>query len=410
MKDIIIKSFIVPKDIDSDVCQDSLAINLKRGRFVVADGVTNSNHPEIFSRLLCEAFVLEEITIQDWPTEFEEKVLQKASEKWKETEETLFSSLTGRKRIHAQMRRDYYSPGASTFAGIEIDKDNKVVQYQIIGDSTLFFIGSDETYFAVNSCSSCNEKGLIIPFDNTPGTIVADGKVYGKWVSGSYNLQEGYIALMTDGCANWFQEAYARDPSIIEKLWELHDNVEFTTFVANVWAQQPKYEDDWALILIKLEKEVYEMTSFPDNQPQALFVGYEEPSLEITQENVDDEVEEIAHEVEKNEEIKNEKPEEGDNIEDITDDKTQETVLERAQEELLNAENNEDVNIIVSEVEYEEVDQPSIEDDNETSTEGDSNDTTNESALPHEESDRLEENEIKSDDGETSEFDNNVII
>lgn len=376
MKDIIIKSFIVPKDIDSDVCQDSLAINLKRGRFVVADGVTNSNHPEIFSRLLCEAFVLEEIAIQDWPTEFEEKVLQKASEKWKETEETLFSSLTGRKRIHAQMRRDYYSPGASTFAGIEIDKDHKVVQYQIIGDSTLFFIGSDETYFAVNSCSSCNEKGLIIPFDNTPGTIVADGKVYGKWVSGSYNLQEGYIALMTDGCANWFQDAYARDASIIENLWELHDNVEFTSFVANVWAQQPKYEDDWALILIKLEKEVYEMTSFPDNQPQALFVGYEEPSLEITQENADDEVEEIAHEVEKNEEFKNEKPEEGDNIEEIADDKTQETV-----------------------------DQKSIE--------GDSNDTTNESALLHEESERLEENEIKGDDGGTSEFDNNdnnVII
>ena len=287
MKDIKIKSFILSKEPESNVCQDSLSVNLKRGRFAVADGVTNSNHPEIIARLLSEAFVVEEIAIEDWPTVFEEKALEKICKDWKEEEESIFSSLTGRKRSQAQLRRDYYSPGASTLAGIEIDKDKKALRFLILGDSTLFVIGSDGTYFAVNSDANCSKRGLLLPFNNTPGTVVANGKVNGQWVSGQCNLQEGYIALMTDGCANWFQETYANDTSIIEKLWELKDNGEFAVFVEGVWAQQPKYEDDWALILIKLGKEEYEMLYFPDGQAQALFIKDEKTDL-ISEEEIND--------------------------------------------------------------------------------------------------------------------------
>lgn len=273
MKNVRIKCFIASKDPGGGICQDSLAVNLLRGRFAVADGVTNSNHPEILSRLLSEAFVKDNLAVMDWTSDPGKKLLLNICKEWKKQENDLFSSLTGRKRLHAQLRRNYYSAGASTLAGIEIDKEQNTSKYLILGDSTLFVIGDNDNYFAINSSAKSETKGQLIPFDNNPGSIVAEGFSRGEWVSGEFTLQPGFVALMTDGCANWFQESFATDSTTIKKLWELHDNNDFTSFIQTIWSQNPKYEDDWALILIKLDEELFDMECFPLSQPQALFIG-----------------------------------------------------------------------------------------------------------------------------------------
>lgn len=268
-----LKCFIASKE-HGAICKDSLAVNLKNWRFAVADGVTNSNHSEIVSRLLSNSFIESETPVSDWLTEFNESILSSISLRWKEEEEKSFSQLIGRQQLQAKIRRNYFSPGASTFAGFEIDNDQRQVSYLILGDSTLFVIGKDDSYFAVNSNAESNKKGELLPFDNIPGNIVANGTINGDWITGCKPLQEGYFALMTDGCAKWFQTSFLGDESILDQLWNLSNNEDFVNFANHVWKQNPQYEDDWAVILLKIENDELELIYFPEDQLQANLINF----------------------------------------------------------------------------------------------------------------------------------------
>lgn len=295
-----IKCFIASKE-HGAICQDSLAVNLQHWRFAIADGVTNSNHSEIVSRLLSNSFIESETPVSDWLAEFNESILSAISLRWIEEEENLFSQLTGRRQYQAQILRKYYSPGASTFAGFEIDKNQRQVSYLILGDSTLFILGKDDSYFAINSNGESNKKGDLLSFDNRPGNIVANGSINGNWTTGCRQLKEGYVALMTDGCAKWFQTSFLGDESILNQLWNLSDNEDFVNFVNQIWKQEPQYEDDWAVVLLKIENDELELIYFPEGQLQANLISFSasEDSIAIV-DNQDNDSEQLPQTVDDN--------------------------------------------------------------------------------------------------------------
>ena len=264
-------------DINTGSCEDSMAINLTTGRIAVADGVTNSVHPEIVSSLLCNHFVKGDIILSDWPIVFENKLLPSISEEWKSKEEALFSKLDEFSKDLAEIKRKRKGPGASTFAGIEIDKVNNKVSYLILGDCTLFFIKEDGSYFAINSGQESHEKGDFLNFNNTPNCIVVGGlgqpqRIHGEWLIGSFNIESGYILLMTDGCAEWFQGAYAKDPNVLDNLWNLSDNDDFSKLAEQERTLNGKMDDDLAVIMLKIDTDIFQMEYFPTGQSQAMLI------------------------------------------------------------------------------------------------------------------------------------------
>ena len=277
MRIMKIKGFITPMDINTGSCEDSMAINLTNGRIAVADGVTNSVHPEIVSSLLCNHFVKGDIMLSDWPIVFENKLLPSISEEWKSKEEILFSILDEFDKDLAEIKRKRKGPGASTFAGIEIDKVNNKVNYLILGDCTLFFIKQDGSYFAINSGQESHEKGDLLNFNSTPNCIVVGGlgqpqKILGEWLTGSFNIESGYILLMTDGCAEWFQGAYAKDSNVLDNLWSLSDNDAFAKLAEQERTLNGKMDDDLAVIMLKIDTDIFQMEYFPTGQSQTILI------------------------------------------------------------------------------------------------------------------------------------------
>ena len=278
MRIMKIKGFIAPMDLNTGSCEDSMAINLTNGRFAVADGVTNSVHPEIVSSLLCNHFVKGDIILSDWPVVFENKLLPSISEEWKSKEEILFSNLDEFSKDLAEIKRKRKGPGASTFAGIEVDKVNNKVSYLILGDCTLFFIKEDGSYFAINSGQESHEKGDLLNFNNTPNCIVVGGlgqpqRIHGEWLTGSFKIESGYILLMTDGCAEWFQGAYAKDSNVLENLWNLPNNDTFAQLADQERTLNGKMDDDLAVIMLKIDSDIFQMDYFPTGQSQTMLIN-----------------------------------------------------------------------------------------------------------------------------------------
>ena len=126
-----IKAFILPKEGSMESCQDSMAMNLTNSRFAVADGVSNSYHPELVSQLLCKQFVCKTAKIWESEDALTLESAKELSDQWEQEVANYESTLSGRRLQHAIIKRETFKHGASTFAGIELDADNKTINYQI---------------------------------------------------------------------------------------------------------------------------------------------------------------------------------------------------------------------------------------------------------------------------------------
>ena len=245
---ILVKAFLLPKDGTVWSCQDRLAIDIMHQRFALADGVSNSYHPEVIAQLLCEKFI--DGFINDEELDIRQYLPQIYSE-WEENVNQIESRLSGRKLEHAKTKRKHLPSGASTFAGITIDTDNQVISYQIIGDSTLFIINKDGDFKPICSNIVNSSNRNFIQYDNYPSVICADGRNNDDLIIGHEPLEEGYLLLMTDGCAEWFQNAYLKNRHIIEKLWDINDNEEFQS-IAEEKRLNGEMDDDLSAIILKV--------------------------------------------------------------------------------------------------------------------------------------------------------------
>lgn len=253
---ILVKTFLTSKVGGAECSQDKLCMNFSKGRFAVADGVTNSYHPEVIARALCQSFVKGKFPIEQWPQQFKDCVHKQIARIWEKDVAAYEKKLSGRRLLQEKSIREFLPAGASTLAGVAINADKQTAYYQIIGDSTLFVFDKEAKFrsFCTNERKQRGDGSSYVIYDNHPQCIVADGRLMGDWLSGEVTLpNEGYIVLMTDAASEWLQEKSIDNPETIRNLWEIENNQAFEAFVNNCREQEQKMEDDVAVIILKFE-------------------------------------------------------------------------------------------------------------------------------------------------------------
>lgn len=256
MAGIYFKAFVLQKDGEPFTCQDRIGIDLQKGRFSVADGVSNSFHPEIAAEAVTRAFITAECDITEWENHFIDVASLQISDEWNREVNEIESELDDFDSEHEKLQRQYLPSGASTFAGIEINNVLHQIAFQIAGDSCLFILNENnplQTY-----CSNPFEQRGDIRYClfNNHTSAVAVGKYPEEleWISGRTSIAKGYVMLMTDGAAKWFQDAVITDKDVADQLWNLSSHQAFVDFVMSC-RQQRQMDDDIAIIMLKFNEQ-----------------------------------------------------------------------------------------------------------------------------------------------------------
>lgn len=244
-----IKGFIVPKTSEkySD-CRDNYAVDITNHKFAIADGVSKSFFPGIWSELLVNSFA-------DAGKEVEMKQLVKDCQtEW-------FKKV---KEIVQQPNQKYYvtnkfikkEPGLSTFVGLEFfERDKQLVWKAIaIGDSFLFFLPKGYEKFDDDLISLSSKEDF--EFDNFPDYYCSIGdKHKGKPKIIEKVLKEGTFYLMTDALAEWFINDKEEAVKYISN-WQTQDN--YKSDITELRKLERLGNDDTAILVIDIEKKILE--------------------------------------------------------------------------------------------------------------------------------------------------------
>ena len=201
MEPIKIKAFIThKKSLSFKECADRYAINLANGRFAIADGVTHSYMPNIWSEIVCNTYVENKfMSNNNWFDNYCTSKLEEDIRTWEKNVRNVENEAEDEVAFLYSLSKDAYGFGATTLAGIHID--NKNVTIDVLGDSTIFQISKNEEitrYFSTVDPL----KG----YNNHPNYIGSNGSVYGSAISNSFPLETGFIMLMTDALSEWFMQ------------------------------------------------------------------------------------------------------------------------------------------------------------------------------------------------------------
>ncbi len=238
-----INSFITHKRGASvNSIQDSIAIDVEKGRFALSDGVSDSVLPEIWADILTHAYISID-DIKKFPPEGLQQVFLSQKDSY-------VSTLDREQRYIQKLIEKHFQTGAATFVGIELREN--VLSWQVIGDSCLFLMPDDEPLQCIcsNPTHSDENGHLIIEFDNFPHQIHSDCSIHGEWIKGIRPFKTGCILIMSDAMSAWFVRQLNQGNSPLDQLNAITDNKDFELFVEEQCRQGFLESDDESIIII----------------------------------------------------------------------------------------------------------------------------------------------------------------
>ena len=158
-------SFITHKEAETpEDCQDACAQNDGKGHYAIADGVTHSFFPKEWAALLVEHFCENtdlSVAKTDWCA-----WIASSQQKWYEQVE---EKVNERNLFYLTNSFNTREPAASTFIGINFNKDNTEWEAMIVGDSCLFHKSDSgfKSYLIENSADFTNTPGFLLVLRKT---------------------------------------------------------------------------------------------------------------------------------------------------------------------------------------------------------------------------------------------------
>ena len=241
-------------------CQDAADLNEDRGRYAIADGATRSFFPKTWAEILVKGFCeentlsLEQENWEEWIEPLRQKWLQQVTSTVQET-----------KRYISVDQLSKSVSAASTFVGLEVDRDKSVWKAMIIGDSCLFHIRDSklkESYLIKKSENFTNRPDFFASF--------AKDSLYDPiFITEEVNPGDIFI-LATDALAKWIiqHEEEGKFNDALKRLIKIEANSkkQFNDFVEEARETDGirLVNDDVALLLISVESDQQpQKTEFP---------------------------------------------------------------------------------------------------------------------------------------------------
>lgn len=249
MSHIKVKSFIFHSHgIRYWDCADRIAMNIRKGRFAVADGVTRSYLPNLWAEILCNSFVNDKAQAnEDWIGSYITGRIIADCQKWAEECQQTLQDATEDERFVLELSLGHNNEACSTFAGIAIADDS--LYYNVIGDSCIFVEDKEKTE-NLQKLSSTNERE---GYANRPYYISSSGHIHGEWKYGYLKLRNGYVMLMTDAISNWVLKKRQETPDFMDQLWALTSHEDFIQMIEKSRDTDELKDDDVALLMLRIE-------------------------------------------------------------------------------------------------------------------------------------------------------------
>ena len=241
-------SFITHKEAETpEDCQDACAQNDGKGRYAIADGVTRSFFPQEWATLLVKHFCesadwsLAKTDWQDWIAPIQQKWYEQIEEK-----------VSERNLFYLTNSFNTREPAASTFIGIEFNKDNTEWKAMIVGDSCLLHQNDSgfKSYLIEDSARFTNNPGFFASF-------AKDNHSEPTFIHGNANPGDTFI-LATDALAKWIleHEETGKLDAALDRLKAIRMDEEFYQFVHKARHDEAirLVNDDVTLMLISVEE------------------------------------------------------------------------------------------------------------------------------------------------------------
>ena len=242
------KPFSTHKEAESPAdCQDAWARNDEQGRYAIADGATRSFFPREWATLLVEHFCeppdlsLVKTNWRVWIGPIQQKWYEQVEEK-----------VNVRNLYYLTNSFNTKESAASTFIGIEFNKDNTEWEAMIVGDSCLFHKSGSgfDSYLIENSADFTNRPEVFASFDK-------DNHSEPKFIFGKAKPGDIFI-LATDALAKWILERkeVGELDATLDTLKEVEEQEQFDRFVRKVRHDEAirLVNDDVTLMIISVEE------------------------------------------------------------------------------------------------------------------------------------------------------------
>lgn len=263
-----IKTFKIPKTNETfDDCHDAYSMNTEKGLFAISDGVSKSFFPATWSKLLVNFFlenysVFFKKDVKEW-----NDCLNPIRKEWIQTVKKNIKDREAKEEkipYHVYNRLiDPLEYGAATFAGLQIEKKENELHWQlsIVGDSCLFIINEQNELQ-----SFLNQKTS--EFDNHPDFLASRKIQNPKNITcqkGIAQIGDKFI-LATDALAEWILKNHEENhlTLVLDEFAKINTIDDFDKFIYE-YRKGLKLpiieEDDTTLLMIEhTEKDtsVYE--------------------------------------------------------------------------------------------------------------------------------------------------------
>jgi len=238
-------------------CQDAYRVNKDSLRFAVADGATREFFSGQFAIELVEKFCFDKSQLNRdiLSSDRYEEWLVSTQDRWKE----YLKNMIDNEEVTYLVENRYYEndSGASTFVGLELNRDNFTFKAMIIGDSCLFHIRDNK----IKMCCLIDDYE---EFDNSPDFFFSRAFVFDENNEAtkrefiqpeiiSRPFEEGdYFLLASDAMSRWLlmQQYKERWDDVWSSLLK-EDRCWYKNFIEDIREDEDnRLEDDDITILI----------------------------------------------------------------------------------------------------------------------------------------------------------------